>query len=145
MSSGFYSTPGSFFILMGLINTKVFIPLFVHGLKFVLFLASSLSTGSVQSGYSRYYELWRLLTLQTSQLLLSSRISPPWSARTVKVLKQLFDNLLLRHHCKKFYVESDQFSLSKIKRFTLCAWRFYNHHWAFWRQNSDYCQPCAAL
>lgn len=80
-------------ILMGLINTNVFISLFVDGMWFVFF-TFSVSTGSVRSGYSLCYELSRLLTSQTSRLLLSSLISPPWSARIVKVLKQLFHHLL---------------------------------------------------
>ncbi len=45
------------------------------------------SPGFVPSGYSRYFELWRLPTSQTSQLLLSSLTLPPWSAPTAKVLK----------------------------------------------------------
>lgn len=54
----------------------------------------SLAPGSVRSDCSRYYELWRLLTLQTSLLLRSSLILPPWSARTVKVLQQLLSLIL---------------------------------------------------
>lgn len=103
---GFCSTSASGFIPVVLIQTDS-----SHCLSMacppvcLFFLTSSVSAGSVRSGCSRYSELWRSPTSQTSQLLLSSLISPPWSARTAKVS----NSCLICYFVRRFLVKVTYF------------------------------------